>query len=94
MRVLENNFIVSYLSSTINFFNSKESKESNEILAVQFFNHNNSLNWMYNGSPIVDWKSFAVNYIDKNKKRSSKSKVKNSKDGTTGVSQQNNFGSF
>lgn len=78
-------------NEVIDFFNENG---SNENLATQFFNHNNGLNWMYNGSAIMNWKSFAVNYIDQNNKRSLKNKSKGSADGTSDVSHNNNFGSF
>lgn len=71
----------------IDFFISNNSSEE---LAGTFFNHNNSLGWLYKGSPILDWQSFASNYIKKNNPRKSISDSKKE----IPVSKAKEFGSF
>jgi hypothetical protein len=38
---------------------------SNNKLAEKFYNHNSALGWLSNGQNIVNWKSFALNYLNK-----------------------------
>lgn len=66
------------------------SKNSNQQLATQFYNHNKSIGWKYNGSVIINWKNFADNYISASARQKP---VTNSKRATP-VSTSNVFGSF
>jgi hypothetical protein len=45
------------------------SNSSTEKLAMQFFNHNDSVGWMSNNQKIIKWQPFALNYIQKNLER-------------------------
>ena len=46
----------------INFFIEKSGSSE---LAEKFYNHNSAMGWRSNGQHIINWKSFALNYLNK-----------------------------
>ena len=60
----------------INFFIENSSDEQ---LAEKFYNHNLAMGWRSKGQEIKDWKSFALNYISRNKTVKSNSSLASNK---------------
>jgi hypothetical protein len=63
---------------------------SNEELAHTFFNHNNSFSWTFKGTPILNWQSFALNYIKSSSRNNRKVKISEG----TPVGTSKEFGTF
>jgi hypothetical protein len=65
---------------------------STQKLAEQCYDHNQAFGWIYNGSPIKDWKAFVKNYIRRDIVKTSQ-RIKTDKSASE-VSKKSTFGDF